>query len=185
MKSVSIIAALLLGFASASFAQVLVTLGSNGFTVDGVSSAPYSQTTTTLKFNSSLALGDAVVGALNTTYDWSSYITFGLEFSVSGTNPNLPISVYFYDTDYAVINIYSLSTNGVGSTPTVVPMTLVSIGSGRLNAVAGFQLAWEGGGTVNATFTNVVAVPESATWALLIGALGATPLLRRRVTRGC
>ncbi len=184
MKTLKITAAFLLLCVCASPAQVLVGLGSNGFSVDADSTAPYSQTATTLAFNSSVALGDTVYGAWNTTYNWSSYLTFGLEFSVTGTNPNLPISVYFYDTDFNLINEYSLSTIGVGSTPTVVPLVLVSPGTGNLTAVGNFQLTWQGGGTINATFKNVVAVPEPATWALLAGGLAAMVVYRRRPALG-
>ncbi len=180
MKTLKIAAALLVLCACASSAQVLVSLGSSGLTLDSGSTAPHSQTATTLTFNSAIALGDTVYGAWNTTYNWSSYITFGLEFSVTGTNPNLPITVLLYDTNAEVINEYSLSTVGVGSTPTVVPMVLLNSGSGNLNAVAGFQLTWQGSGAVNATFKNLVAVPEPATWALLAGGLVAMAVYRRR-----
>lgn len=184
MKTIKIAAAFLILCACASSAQVLVSLGSSGLTVDGGSTAPYSQTTSALSFNSSIALGDTVYGAWNTTYNWSSYLTFGLEFSVSGTNPNLPITVMLYDTNANVINEYSLSTIGVGSTPTVVPMVLLNPGTGNLGAVAGFQLTWQGGGTINATFKNVVAVPEPETWALLAGGLVAVGVCRRRRALG-
>ena len=180
MKSIKIAAAFLLLCVLTSPAQVLVSLGSNGFSVDEGSSAPYSQTAITLAFNSSVAFGDTVYGAWNTTYNWSSYINFGLEFNVVGTNPNLPVSVYFYDTNFNLINEYSLSTAGVGSTTTVVPLVLVTPGSGNLNAVANFQLSWAGNGAVNATFTNVVAIPEPSTWILLSGALAAMAFCRRK-----
>jgi len=184
MKSAKIALAFLLVFACVSSAQVLVSLGSSGFTVDPQSLTPYSQTATTLTFNTPVTTGDNIYGVWNTTYNWSSYITFGLQFSVSGTNPNLPASVYFYDTNYNVINTYSLTTNGVGSTQTVVPLTLFAAGTGNLSAVAGFQLNWDGGGTVNATFTNVVAVPEPSTWVLLAGGLMTIVVLRPHHTRG-
>lgn len=179
MKTLKIAAAIILLSVCASSAQVLVSLGSNGFSIDGGSTAPHSQTATTLTFNSAVALGDTVYGAWNTTYNWSSYINFGLEFSVTGTNPNLPISVYFYDTNFNLINEYSLSTIGVGSTPKVVPLVLVTPGTGNLTDVGNFQLTWQGSGAVNATFSNLVAVPEPSTWALLIGAFTVTALCRR------
>lgn len=183
MNPVKIATAFFLICICTSSAQVLTTLGSNGLSVASESNVPYSQTATTLTFNSSIALGDALVGAWTSTYDWSSYTSFGLEFSVSGTNPNLPISVTFYDTNAHVIKEYSLSTIGVGTIPTIVPLVETATGSGLMSAVAGFQLTWAGSGTINATFTNVVAVPEPATGALLAGGLIAVVLLRPRSAR--
>lgn len=161
-------------------AQVLVSLGSNGFTIDPGSTAPHTQNQTSLTFNSAIGLGDTVYGGLDTAYDWSSFSLFGLELNVVGTNPNLPISVFFYDSSFNLINEYSLTTTGVGSSPTIVPLTLASIGTGDLSDVAGFQLTWAGAGTVNSTFNNVVAVPEPATWALVTGTLTAAMAFRRR-----
>jgi hypothetical protein len=104
--------------------------------------------------------------------------------SVTGTNPDLFFSLTLYDDSFAPINTYGGSTFGLTSTPSLVSLTLDGPGTGNFSAVTGALLTWGGGGTINTTASEVVAiaVPEPSTYALLaLGglALGAYRLRRR------
>ncbi len=165
---------------SSAYSQILTSFGTNNFTPDPGSTAPFTQSATSLTFNGTLALSDSVFGGFDTTYDWSSYSTLGVEFSVSGTNPDLPASIDFFDSGFAVANTYTFTTVGVGAVPSVVSLVLDTPGTGNMNDIIGFALNWNGAGSINSTFTNFVAVPEPATWALLAGSLTTIVILRRR-----
>ena len=148
----------------------LVSLGTATFTVDaGATTAAYSQTASGVVFNSTYALGDTLGGTF-TTQDWSnpSYTGFGVVMSLTGTDPNLPFSVAFYDASFGIINTYSGTTTGA-ATSTYLPLTLVLPGTGVLSSVAGIQFTWDGGGAINSTVEKIAAtaVPEPSTYALL------------------
>lgn len=146
----------------------LVSLGDATFTVDaGATTAAYTQNSSGVVFNGTYALGDTLGGTF-ATQDWSNpaYTEFGMVMSLTGTNPNLPFSVSFYDDTFSIINTYSGTTFGLG-TSTYTPLTLVIPGTGVLTSVAGVQFTWDGGGAVNTTVEGVAAVPEPSTYALL------------------
>jgi hypothetical protein len=173
-----------LSLASSPGQQIdLVSLGSPTFTVDpGATTAAYTQTGSGLVFNGTYVLADTIGGTF-TSQDWSNptYITFGVVMSLTGTNPDLPFSVQFYDSSFAVINTYSGTTSANVLSP-FQPLTLAIPGTGVLSDVAGIQFTWDGGGTINTTAATISAVPEPSTYALL--ALGASALggyaVRRR-----
>jgi len=145
----------------------LVSLGSATFTIDpGATTAANTQTASGVVFNGTYALGDTLGGSF-AAQDWSnpSY-TFGVVMSLTGTDPNLPFSVSFYDSGFGIINTYSGTTTGATSS-TYLPLTLVLPGTGVLTSVAGIQFTWDGGGTVNSTVEKIAAVPEPSTYALL------------------
>jgi hypothetical protein len=165
----------------------LVSLGSPTFTIDpAATTAAYSQTASGVVFNGAYALGDTLGGSF-TTQNWSAYTSptydFGIVMTLTGTNPDLPFSVQFYDDTFQVINTYAGTTTGA-TTSTFMPLTLAIPGTGILTSVAGVQFTWDGGGTINATVEKVAAtvVPEPSTYALL--ALGGMALggyaVRRR-----
>jgi hypothetical protein len=156
---------------TSSHAQIdLVSLGSPTFTVDpAATTATYSQTASGVVFNGAYALGDTLGGSF-TTQNWSAYTSpaydFGIVMTLTGTNPDLPFSVQFYDASFNVITTYSGFTTGAG-TSTFQPLTLAIAGTGVLSSVAGVQFTWDGGGTINATVEKVAAVPEPSTYAML------------------
>jgi hypothetical protein len=167
----------------------LVSLGSPTFTIDsGATTAAYSQTASGVVFNGAYALGDTLGGSF-TTQNWSTYTSpaydFGIVMTLTGTNPDLPFSVQFYDASFNVINTYSGFTTGAG-TSTFQPLTLAIAGTGILSSVAGVQFTWDGGGTINATVEKVAAtaVPEPSTYALLaLGGLAFAGYAMRRRQR--
>jgi hypothetical protein len=175
------------GITSGSYAQQidLVSLGSATFTVDpGATTATYTQSASGIIFNGSYVLGNTLGGTF-ATQDWSSpsYTGFGVVMTLTGTNPNLPFSVQFYDGSFNVINTYGGTTVPlVAGTPTYTPLTLNIAGTGILTSVAGIQFTWDGDGAINTTVEKVAAVPEPSTYALLALAglaLGAHRLRRR------
>jgi hypothetical protein len=132
-------------------------------------------------FNGAYALGDTLGGSF-TAQDWSAYTDFGIVMTLTGTNPDLPFSVQFYDSSFNVINTYSGFTS-VNPLSPFQPLTLAIPGTGVLSSVAGVQFTWDGGGTINATAEKVAVVPEPSTYALLFlgaSALGGYAIRRRR-----
>jgi len=178
--------------ASSSSAQNvdLLSLGSATFTLDPDSTiGSGTQSVSGLVWAPSVALGDQLAGTF-TSVDWTpftnpaNYTGFALRMSVTGTNPDLFFSLTLYDPSFAPINTYGGSTFGLTSTPGLVTLSLDAPGSGNFSAVGGALLSWGGGGTINTTATEVVAVavPEPSTYALVAltsVVLGAYRMRRR------
>jgi hypothetical protein len=161
----------------------LGTLGTSNFTVDsGGSVGTYTQTSTTLDF-AAAALGDQVFGNYTPSVtDWSVYPSFGIRMTITGTNPDLPFTVTFYDGSFNS-NVYSGFTSGLSSGISgVAPLTLTASGA-DLSNIAGFQIGWDGSASpINVSMSNVAAVPEPSTYALLAmsGVALSGYLMRRR-----
>ncbi len=157
----------------------LGTLGSTDFTIDPGSTGTFTQTSTTLDFTAA-SLGDQVFGNY-TASDWSAYSDFGIRMTVTGANPDLPFTITIYDTSFNSNAYQGFTTGLLDGVPGVAPITLTSSGA-DLSLVAGFQIGWDGSSSpINVSMSNVSAVPEPSTFALL--ALGGLALAAYRLRR--
>lgn len=154
-------------------AAQLAGLGTNNFTVL-IDTASYSQNAANLTLNSPFGLGDLVGGQFASIYNWSGITSFGLLMSAADGGPNAGFTIEFYDASLENrINSYQGVASGLTSTPTAVPVTLSSLGTGDLSSVGGFQFTWDGSspegysGSLDIAGIDGVVVPELSTWALL------------------
>jgi hypothetical protein len=162
----------IISIALASISQIsaqyvdLGTLGTSNFTINAASIGTFTQTATTLNFTAA-ALGDQVFGNY-TPSNWTSYSDFGIRMTITGTNPDLPFTVTFFDGDSGS-SAYSASTSGLLSGVSgVAPLTLASSGANFSNII-GFQIGWDGSASpINVSMSNVAAVPEPSTYLLLV-----------------
>ncbi len=136
--------------------------GTNDFTVEpgATTLTIFSQTATTMTMSGTPGIGDTLGGYLPVS-DWSSVSNFGVQMSITGTNNNLPFTLALYDGDFNVANTYAATTEGIGATPGVVLLDLISAGSGILTNVSGLQFTWDASAAINATFSSLVSVPTS------------------------
>jgi hypothetical protein len=148
-----------------------------------------AQTSSGFVYNGTVNFGDNVFGQLASAQDWSSQVGPGIVFtlfmSVSGTNPDIPFSLEFFDSAFASIDIWEGTTVGLTATPVYNNLSIVTPGSGNYSDVGSFVLTWNGGGaeTLNSTVSNIAVVPEPSTYALLALsglALGGYAMRRRR-----
>lgn len=128
----------------------------------------YTQTATTMTMNFTPALG-ATLGGYLAAGDWSSIASFGLQMSITGANNNLPFTLEFYDSDFAVARTYTGSTTGIGSSPGIALLDLISVGTGVMTNISGIQFTWNGADAINTTFSSFVSVPTSG--LLISGAI--------------
>jgi len=173
----------------------LTKLGTTDFSVDGGStSASATQTSSSLTFTAfdagnveNYLAGSFNAGALDwTSYTSSPYITFALNMSFSGTNPNTSFSLDLIDSAFSSIATYGGTTVGLGGTLSLVNLSLDAVGSGAFDDVIALGFTWAGSMSSPNTITveSVYAVvPEPSTYALLaLGglALGGYAMRRRR-----
>lgn len=170
---------------TACASEPLAGLGTNNFTVL-VDTAPFSQSATNLTLSSPFGLGDLVGGQFATIYNWSGITNFGLLMSAPADSPNVGFTIEFYDASLENrINSYQGSATGLTPTPTVVPITISSPGTGDLSSIGGLQFTWDDPSPEG--YTDVIevvgVVPEPSTWALLVLGVALLCLLHRRGVR--
>jgi hypothetical protein len=148
-----------------------------------------AQTSSGFVYNGTVNFSDNVFGQLASAQDWSSQVGPGIVFtlfmSVSGTNPDIPFSLEFFDSAFASIDIWEGTTVGLTATPVYNNLSIITPGSGNYSDVGSFVLTWNGGGaeTINSTVSTIAVVPEPSTYALLALsglALGGYAMRRRR-----
>lgn len=182
-KILALSALLLMPLASGSYAQYinLGSLGSSDFTIDPGSTGSFSQSSTAVTFTSA-GLGDQVFGSY-TPSNWSAFTDFGIRMTVTGTNPDLPFSIYFFDSGFQQSQYQGTTSGLLDGVSGVAPLTLITSEADMSNIV-GFQIGLDGAvSSMNVSMTDVAAVPEPSTYALLaLGglALGAYVLRRRQ-----
>jgi len=163
----------------------LLTLGANGFTINGGSTdVNYTQSATELTWTGSQTLGDAVFGGTVSTFDWSAVPQFGIRMTLTGTNPDLSFSLQLYDTSFNQA-LYEGSTTGLSiGIESEVPLTFsISDPGFSLATISGVGVQWNDGGTVTGSMAAITSVPEPSTYALLAlsgFALGGYAMRRRR-----
>ncbi len=163
----------------------LVSLGNSGFSIDSGSTAgSYTQTPTTLTFDTPV-LGDSIYGFLvSTPTNWSLYSaeTFGIKVN-SGTLPQVGFTFEIYDNTYeggaSGKAVYSTSD---ASSAVNGYISLTSVSSTlNFSNVVGVGFGWNGDSSNNLTALQVAAIPEPSTYTLIaIGGLALFFIARRR-----
>lgn len=187
MKKTTLILLTAFAFVIPVGATDLLSLGTTGFAVDPLSSTAvnYSQSATELTWTGAQGLGVAAFGATVSTFNWSAVPQFGVRVSLTGTNPDLSFSLQLYDASFNQA-LYEGSTAGLLiGTPTVVPLTLSTSDPGfTLTTISGVGVQWNDAGSVTGSMSQVVAVPEPSTYALLaLSGLAASGYVIRRRRR--
>jgi hypothetical protein len=168
----------------------LLSLGSDGFEIQGFEGA-YTQNDTTLSFGT-VALGGTVFGGVvGAPLDWSSAPAFGMRMTVSSGFEPLQFTLSLFDSTFdpeagaptGFANYRGntgVLTAGVEGT---ISLTLVE-GSVNAASIVGLGFTWDGLGPANSTIAAVTAVPEPSTYALLaLSALGLGGYAVRRRRR--
>jgi len=160
-------------FAAGQIITKISSLGSLDFSVDSSSTtASYGQSISELTFSGSQSLGATLGGVWNppAPKDWSAYslADFGILGTVTGTNPNMPFTLEFYDSNLLVANTFSGSTISAGSSTSFMSLTLSTPGNGNMNDIFGLQFTWNSNDAINFGWEGVAVVPEPSTYMLIV-----------------
>ena len=195
MKKTTAILSLILVSAAFANAQIsLSSLGSIGLIINTADSTAgiYSQSGSSLQFNSALVNGDALQGALVSPGNWSSYnagngtqgssTDFSLYMALTGgTNPNMGFNVQIWNAGFSDSLYLAGNTISASSVASYVPLTYDSGSISVLANPSTLIISWNDSGTPTVTMTSLSAVPEPSTYALLaVGAVGLFLSFRRR-----
>jgi hypothetical protein len=116
-----------------------------------------------IEFGPSVALGDTLGGTFAQAYDWSVYAgtdwEFGVVMSLQGTDPELPFTVEFFDSNFVSSFRYRGNTMGTLPSNTFLPLTLTLTGTPTIDysTVAGMQFTWDGEATISTYLTYAAA----------------------------
>jgi hypothetical protein len=196
MKKLTLSLATILVSAALSHAQYsdLVSLGSNSWTIDtSGSSSIFSQSSTSVSFNTAVTSGEAVQGALVTTpVNWSAFnagngtqgssTDFAVNMSFTGgSNPNMGFNVQVWNADFSDNMYFAGNTATATSTAAYIPLTFDSGNTAILANPGNIIISWNDGGTPSVTMNSLAAVPEPSTYALMaLGGLVLFFIARRR-----
>jgi len=178
--------------------QVLQDLGSVKYTVDAQSDVTYSQDTSGVTMNTTVAAGQSFYNSSMTPElsNWSLNSPYWLKMNITGTNPNLPFTLTLSDSSFNTIGVLTGTTtwdssNGggvAGSTGVdfYSALTIVTGTAPSFQNIAYLQMGWDGGGAINSKVSQFAgtAVPEPSTYALLgMGAVALSGYVARRRRR--
>jgi hypothetical protein len=196
MKKLTLSLATILVSVALSNAQYtdLTSLGTNGWSIDTSSSSSiYSQSSTSISFNTAVTSGDPVQGSLVTTpVNWSAFnagngtqgssTDFAVNMSFTGgSNPNMGFNLQVWNADFSENMYFAGNTNGATSTAAYIPLTFDSGNTAVLSNPATIIISWNDSGTPNVTMNSLAAVPEPSTYALMaLGGLVLFFMVRRR-----
>jgi hypothetical protein len=154
--------------------SMLIDMGTNNFVIDTESTTvDYSQSPTSLTISPSVSFGSTLAGLWNAPMDWSSFslTNFGVIFSITGANPELPFSLELYSSSLDVVNTFEGFTIGATNTPTFIPLSLQIPGTGDMSDIAGAMLTFNEAGNINMQWDSIAVVPEPKTIGLLLSSL--------------
>ena len=155
----------------------LAVLGTNDFVIvpeyGTIEAGDYSQTATTwtMIYTPSLGLNNDASGTLGgeAGIDFSAFPNLGIIMSSASAN-TLGFTVQLFDSLGEVANVYSGSLSGIGASPMLNPLTLLSAGTGNMDAIIGMTFSWLNTGGVNTTLSSFVGIPTSG--LTISGAIG-------------
>lgn len=175
MKKLTLLASLVLvsSLGQAQFTN-LVSLGSTGYLIDAevTTAEGYAQNASGIRFNPSVNLGHTLGGAfIDGPLDWSSFsnlsssIYLKITFGETAINPLLPISLELFNSDFSLSNTYSGTTTPIAQSTGYFKLALVGTFIPAVLAdVAGVQITWDGGGSINAQVEAVSYWHEPWKW---------------------